>query len=318
MPKIGKRNGRRLRRRKTRARARPRSVVGADVSRSPAGCFCRGLLAVRGISRFRAGKFETFSLETAAGSDDYAIFVNRIDPISRNETTSSPPLPVGRRAPRCGADRRVRFRAQPARTTGAAARRHARRAARPRTTRPAAGDAVVRRRVRFYYLHLAVGGIREPRSRPDSLPRGLRLRGAARLRHDAPHDAPLLRARRQHRRRGVRRHPLRLDRQQCHARRRGVLAVVHRVAHPVPCRHVLRPRRRRDLLFRRRLFQPAAGRRSGARPALDLLPQGGRRHWSCPTRCSASCGRGAANGRASASVPKSGRSAVGICGGSYR
>ena len=55
---------------KTRARARPRSVVGADVSRSPAGCFCRGLLAVRGISRFRAGKFETFSLETAAGSDN--------------------------------------------------------------------------------------------------------------------------------------------------------------------------------------------------------------------------------------------------------
>ena len=128
---------------KTRARARPRSVVGADVSRSPAGCFCRGLLAVRGISRFRVGKFETFSLETAAGSDDYAIFVNRIDPISRNETTSSPPLPVGRRASRCGADRRVRFRVQPARTTGAAARRQARRAARPRTARPAAGDAVV-------------------------------------------------------------------------------------------------------------------------------------------------------------------------------
>ena len=44
----------------------------------------------------------------------------------------------------------------------------------------------------------------------------------------------------------------------------------------VPCRLVLRPRRRRDFLFRRRVFQPAAGRRSGARPALDLLPQGGR------------------------------------------
>lgn len=37
-----------------------------------------------------------------------------------------------------------------------------------------------------------------------------------------------------------------------------------------------------------------------------------------PERCSASCGRGAANGRASASVPKSGRSAVGICVGSHR
>ena len=57
-------------------------------------------------------------------------------------------------------------------------------------------------------------------------------------------------------------------------------------------------------------------RKAGRNARLPPLPP--RRRWRCPTRCSASCGRGRRTVGRVRAYRKSGRSAVGICGGSHR